>query len=105
MLMFNNSNASDHPVMIKVTGRHGVNKYVTTYIPAIDNTDWQNRIRKSYINPRKPIIVADGNIYEGFGISDNQLQDYITYGTVPAGCKEYSETQFMKNLYGIFKNK
>lgn len=104
MLMFNNSNAADHPVMIKVTGRQG-NKYVTTQMPAIDNSDWQNQVRKSYINPRKPIIAADGNIYEGFGISEAQLQDYITYGKMPAGCNEYPESVLMKNLYGIFKNK
>lgn len=104
MLMFNNSNPTDYPVMIKVTTKTG-NKYVTTSMPAIDNNDWANRVRKSYKNPRKPIIVADGNIYEGFGISEDQLQDYITYGKKPAGTNEYPESALMKSLYGIFKNK
>ena len=104
MLMFNNSNPADYPVMIKVTGRQG-NKYVTTVMPAIDNNHWQDQVRKAYVSKIRPIIIDNGNIYEGFGVTAQQLQDYITYGKKPAGTNEYPESALMKNLYGIFKNK
>lgn len=102
--MFNNSNPSDSPVIIKVEKLNSTS-FVTTAMPVCDNQQWEDRVRKSYVNPRKVVICDNGIAYTAYGLSEKQLQDYISYGKKPAGTSEYKDSALMRNLFGIFAKK
>ncbi|MCQ2911142.1 MAG: hypothetical protein MJ244_03040 [Clostridia bacterium] len=101
--MFNNENAADKPLIMRIRSGNYI-RYVVTSMPYPTERSIISHIKTSFQNNVPLKCEINGFHITSYNATYKQVEDYITRGKLPQGCFSIRETPFLLDMYYAFKH-